>query len=136
MDRSGLARLVAAHAIDQDRDQLVVGCGGAGQGQGLGQGLGLGRHTWRGLDLGEQALQFGVAGRADQLLLSGESRFEFVGQGEPVLFGARAEIAERANDLLAGSFGGADAFDEEIVGVGLTLVVPRSFADIHILDTK
>jgi hypothetical protein len=37
---------------------------------------------------------------------------------------------------LAGPFGSVDAFDEEVVGVGLALVGPRGFADIHNLDTK
>jgi hypothetical protein len=35
--------------------------------------------------------------------------------------GARAEIAERADDFLAGTFGSEDAFDEEIVEIGLPL---------------
>jgi hypothetical protein len=68
--------------------------------------------------------------------LTGKSRFEFVGQGEPILLGAATEIAERTDDLLARSFGGDDAFDEEIVGVGLAFVGPRGFADIHNLDTN
>ena len=90
----------------------------------------------RGLDLGEEALYFGVVGRAHQIRLSAKRRLEFVGQGEPVLFGAGTEIAERADDFLARPLGSDDAFDEEIVGVGLALVVPRGFADIHILDTN
>lgn len=86
--------------------------------------------------LGEEAIEFRVTGGACELLLSAKRGLEFVGQGEPVLSGAGAEVAERADDFLTRTLGREDTFDEEIVGVGFAFVGPRGFADIHILDTN
>jgi hypothetical protein len=52
-----------------------------------------------------------------------------------LLFGARGQVAERADDLLARAFGSEVAFDQEVVEVGLAADGPRSFADVHTLDT-
>jgi hypothetical protein len=46
--------------------------------------------------------------------------------------GARAEIAEGADDFLAGTIGGEDALDEEIVEIGFAFVDPRGFANIPV----
>ena len=46
--------------------------------------------------------------------------------------GARAEIAERADDFLAGTVGCEDAFDKEVVEIGFAFVDPRGFANIHL----
>jgi hypothetical protein len=48
----------------------------------------------------------------------------------------RAEVAQRADNFLAGTFGCENAFDEEIVEIGFAFIGVRSFADIHrLLDT-
>ena len=52
-------------------------------------------------------------------------------QGEPLGMGTRAEVAEGADDFLAGAFGSENAFDEEVVDVGLAFVSPRGLADVH-----
>ena len=52
-----------------------------------------------------------------------------------MLLGTRREIAEGADDFLAGALGSEVAFDEEVVEVGLAVDRPRSFADVHTLDT-
>ena len=58
------------------------------------------------------------------------------GMLDHVLEGTGAEVAERADNFLAGTLGSEDAFDEEKVRVGLALVSPRGFADVHSLDTN
>ena len=52
-------------------------------------------------------------------------------QGEPLGLRARAEVAEGADDFLARAFGSEDAFDKDVVDVGLAFVSPRGFADVH-----
>ncbi len=89
-----------------------------------------------GLHLGDERFQFGIrAGGGEQVLLAGEGVLQLAGQFEPLLLGTRREVAEGADDLLAGAFGSEVAFDEEVVEVGLAADRPRSFADIHTRST-
>jgi hypothetical protein len=64
--------------------------------------------------------------------LAGPSGNDFMGQMEPLVVRAGAPITERADDLLAGSVGCPDAFDEKVVEIGLALVSPPSFAEAPI----
>ena len=68
----------------------------------------------------------------EQVGLAGQSGGEFVGQCEPIGLGTRTEIAERADDFLTRALGSEDAFDEDVIEVGLAFVSPRGFADVHI----
>jgi hypothetical protein len=91
---------------------------------------------WPGLHLGDERFQFRIrAGGGEQVLLAGEGVLQLAGEFEPLLFGTRGQVAERADDLLAGALGGEAAFDEEVVAVGLAANGPRGFADVHTLDT-
>ena len=107
MHRAGFARRLAAHAVDSDGEQFLVWTGSSGQTVG-----------GRQFGFGEQGIQgHGTIGGGEQILLSGEGGVKFVGQGEPLVFGTRAEAAEGANDFLTGAFGSEGAFDQEVVEV-------------------
>src|SRR2546422_295525 len=51
---------------------------------------------------------------------------------EPLFAPPRAQVTERANRLLARPLRGQDGLHQHIVGVGLALVEPTRFADIHV----
>jgi hypothetical protein len=133
VDRPGLARLLAAHGAGHDGDLFLAWFDAGGQRLLILLGAAPSR---AGLELGDEAFQFGIrAGRGEQILLAGEGVLQLTGELQPLLFGTRGEVAERADDFLAGAFGSEVAFDEEVVEVGLALVGPRGFADVHSLDT-
>jgi len=122
MHGARLAGLFDPHAIGVDGDLFFSGFEAGGQRVRLAGAPG----PRPALQLGRQGLEFGVGGRCGkQVLLAGEGGFEFAGQFEPLLFGAGREVAERADDLLAGAFGSEVAFDEQVVGVGLESLPKR-----------
>ena len=113
MNGSSLAGFLGTHLIDMHGQQVGV-CGSR---------IGRGRRQRRrpdGLHLGDELLQFGVGRLSiEQVGLAGQSGGEFVSQLEPGGLGTRAEIAKRADDLLAGAFGSEGAFDQDVIEVGL-----------------
>jgi hypothetical protein len=59
-----------------------------------------------GLHFGEEILPLAVGrGSVEEVGLAGQSGGEFVSQGEPLGMGTRAEVAEGADDFLAGPLG-------------------------------
>jgi hypothetical protein len=133
MHGTGLAGLFDPHAIGVDGDLFFPGFDAGGQRVRFAHAPG----PRPALQLGHQGLEFGVGGLGGkQVLLASEGGFEFAGQFEPLLFGTGREVAERADDLLAGAIGSEVAFDEQVAGVGFVLVGPRGLADIHSLYTE
>src|SRR5437868_2515732 len=57
---------------------------------------------------------------------------DFARQLEPFLARPRAQVAERADGVLARSLRGADGLHQHIVGVRPALVGPRRPADVHV----
>src|SRR5215469_10643399 len=58
--------------------------------------------------------------------------FELVGEIEPLLARSGAQVAERADGLLARPVGGLHRLDEDIIGIGLAFVAAHRAADIHV----
>ena len=113
MNGSSLLRFPGRHSIDMHGQQAGV-CSSR-----MGRSRRQGRRP-DGLHLGDELLQFGVGRLSiEQVGLAGQSGGEFVSQLEPRGLGARAEIAERADDLLAGALGSEGAFDQDVIEVGL-----------------
>ena len=78
-----------------------------------------------GLATGGRLGLYALAQRVDlrvgqQGLLPAQGGLEFVGQRQPMLAGCGFQGAERTDGAMAGSGGGGDGFDQEVVGVGLT----------------
>src|SRR6266498_6170396 len=68
----------------------------------------------------------------EQITLADKRVLDLVRELEPFLAPPRAEVAERANRLLARPLGRHDRLHQHIVGVGLALVEANRLADIHI----
>jgi len=67
----------------------------------------------------------------EQVHLPDKCIFDLAGQFEPLVGGTRREIAQGADDLLTGSFGGMDGLHQQVVGVGLVLVSAGGLAHVH-----
>jgi hypothetical protein len=78
----------------------------------------------------DKVLHFGV-GRIQQALLTHQAVFHAMCQLQPLLGRARAEIAQRTDDLLPWAFGGMDRLDQQVVGVGLVLIAAGVFSEEH-----
>jgi hypothetical protein len=111
MHRPGLAVRFGGNAGRVDRD------GGAGRG---GRNSGCGGLV--GADLVEDAGDWPVVRLAesalDELTLADQGVFDAVDQFEPCRARARTEVAKRADHLVAWSLGGADGFQQQVIGVG------------------
>ena len=118
-----------AAVLDPDDQQFVVGLRQA-------RGGSFRRLNRRRGDFGEERIGARV-GRREQIFLSAQSGLKFVSQGEPLMFGTRAEIAERTDHLLAGALGREDTLHEEVVEISFAFVGVRGFANIHrLVDTS
>ena len=73
----------------------------------------------------------GIIG-SEQVALADQRVFDLTGEFEPLLTRACAEIAERADRLLARSFQGVDRFHQHVIGVRPALVGANRFADVHV----
>ena len=69
--------------------------------------------------------------RIEQVVLADQGGFDLVRQLKPVLARARAQVAERADHLLAGPLGGADGLDQQVIGIGPPLHAAPGLADEH-----
>ena len=68
---------------------------------------------------------FAISG-IEQIVLADQRIFDLARQLEPFRARSRAQIAERADRLLARAFGGVDGLHQHIIGVRLALVPPKS----------
>jgi hypothetical protein len=81
-------------------------------------------------DFFDQAVELRIARQhraRRQFALTGQRMFEPVGEFGPFLARSRAEVAGRADCLLARPLGGLDRFNEDIIGVGLARVERRMY---------
>ena len=69
---------------------------------------------------------------AAQVLLPAQCGFDFARQFHPLIARARAQVAERADHLLARALRGANGFNQNVVGVGLPLVAALRLAHEHV----
>ncbi len=111
MDRPGLAVALGGDLVGLDGDRRTAGAAALGA-------LPAGAH------LGQDGLDLRVDGLVEELGLVRERLLDLVGQLEPLVARPRRQVAQRADGLLPGAFGGADGFDQDIVGVDPVLVAP------------
>jgi hypothetical protein len=105
--------LLAAHGAGHDGDLFLARFDAGGQRLLILLGAAPPRP---GLDFGNERFQFGIrAGGGEQVLLAGEGVLQLAGEFEPLLFGTRGEVAERADDFLAGAFGSDTSLTSKIV---------------------
>ncbi len=109
MDRTGLAVALGGDLVGLDGDRRAARPAAPGL---------------AGADLGNDGLDLRVGGSLEELGLVRERLLDLVGQLEPLVARPRRQVAQRADGLLPGAFGGADGFDQDIVGVDPVLVAP------------
>src|ERR1035441_7702497 len=63
--------------------------------------------------------------------LSEQAGLHPVGQVQPVFAGSWRQATEGTKNLLPGTFGSAEGFDEEVIVVGFAFVSLGSLADVH-----
>jgi hypothetical protein len=126
MDGAGLAVLLGGDPPRVDGDVPAIGCC-CGRGWRW-RRAGPRRRPAPAADFRDQTVELRIARQhraLQEFALTGQRVFKLVGELEPFLARSRAEVAERANRLLARSLGGLHRLDEDIIGVGLALIAAR-----------
>src|SRR5262252_3217535 len=116
VDRSGFTVLLGGDSRRVDGDRLLVAAG---------------RSVVASLaHLTNNVGDFGIV-LIDQALLPDQSIFDFACEPEPLLTRPWAEVAERADGLLARPLRGQHGLDQDVIGVSPAFVGPARFADVH-----
>ena len=130
MDRPGFAGSFRSHLVGVDRNEIAGPIPIPAFFRSLLRGLFLG-------DFANDGLGF-LIGLVEEGLLTRQFGLNLSGQLEPLFFRSGLEVSQGTDDLLPRPLGGMPRFDQEIVGVGLTSVVPGGRSDVrgHYTTTK